>query len=70
MTCGILFPHSGIKLAPLAVKAWSPNHWTAEKFPIELSSPGKNETLHPVNTNSPFPLSPQPLETPFYFLVV
>ena len=28
MTCGLLVPWPGIKPRPLAVKAWSPNHWT------------------------------------------
>ena len=30
--CGILVPQSGIEPAPLAVKAQSPNHWTAREF--------------------------------------
>ena len=30
---GILGPWSGIGLRPLAVKAQSPNHWTAREFP-------------------------------------
>ena len=30
---GILVPRLGTKLAPLAVKVWSPNHWTAREFP-------------------------------------
>ena len=33
VVCGILVPRPGIKLKPLAVKAWSPNHWTAREFP-------------------------------------
>ena len=32
--CGILVPWTGIEPGPSAVKAWSPNHWTARKFPI------------------------------------
>ena len=35
--CGILVPWPGIELAPLAVKPWSPNHWTVREFP-ELST--------------------------------
>ena len=31
--CGILVPQPGIEPAPSAVKAWSPAHWTARKFP-------------------------------------
>ena len=30
---GILVPRSGIEPRPSAVKAWSPNHWTAREFP-------------------------------------
>ena len=33
MACRMLVPQRGIKLVPLAVKAQSPNHWTARKFP-------------------------------------
>ena len=32
MACGTLVPRPGIEPAPLAVKAWSPNHWTAREF--------------------------------------
>ena len=31
--CGILAPQPGIEPTPLAVKARSPNHWTAREFP-------------------------------------
>ena len=31
MACGILVPWLGIKLAPLALTAWSPNHWIASE---------------------------------------
>ena len=31
--CGILVPQPGIEPRPSAVKAWSPNHWTAKEFP-------------------------------------
>ena len=31
--CGILAPQPGIQPQALAVKALSPNHWTARKFP-------------------------------------
>ena len=32
MACGILVPQPGFEPRPLAVKAWSPNHWTAREF--------------------------------------
>ena len=32
VACRILVPHLGTELVPLAVKAASPNHWTAGKF--------------------------------------
>ena len=32
VACGILVPPPGIEPAPSAVKAWSPNHWTAREF--------------------------------------
>ena len=31
--CRILVPRPGIEPAPLAVKAWNPNYWTAREFP-------------------------------------
>ena len=31
--CGILVPRPGFKVSPPAVKAWSPNHWTAKEIP-------------------------------------
>ena len=34
LACEILFPWPGIKPIPLAVKAWSPNHWTGREFPL------------------------------------
>ena len=33
VVCGILDPQPGIEHRPLAVKAWSPNHWTTREFP-------------------------------------
>ena len=36
--CGILVPQQGIEPGPLAVKAPSPNHWTARAFPLPLFS--------------------------------
>ena len=30
--CGILVPGQGIEPTPLALKAWSLNHWTTRKF--------------------------------------
>ena len=35
-TCGILVPQPGIEPAPTAVKAPSPNHWTAREFPKNI----------------------------------
>ena len=32
--CGILVPRPGIEPGPIALKAPSPNHWTAREFPI------------------------------------
>ena len=43
--CGILGPRMGIKPEPSAVKAWSPNHWTAWEFPV---SQGFKRFLFPV----------------------
>ena len=34
--CGILVHWPGIKPAPPAVEAWSPNHWTAREFPLSF----------------------------------
>ena len=31
--CGILVPQPGIEPGPTAMKALSPNHWTAREFP-------------------------------------
>ena len=31
--CGILVPRPGIEPASSALKAWSPNHWTAREVP-------------------------------------
>ena len=31
--CGILVPQPGIEPGPLAVRTWSPSHWTAREFP-------------------------------------
>ena len=36
MACGILVPQPGIEPGPSAVKAWSPNHWTAREFSFTL----------------------------------
>ena len=33
VACGILVPQPGIEPVPLAMKAWSSNHWTAREFP-------------------------------------
>ena len=32
--CGILIPQPGIEPGPLAMKAPSPDHWTAREFPL------------------------------------
>ena len=34
LACGILVPWPGTEPRPLAVRTWSPNHWTAREFPI------------------------------------
>ena len=34
--CGILVPQPGIEPGPSAVKALSPNHWTARELPLLL----------------------------------
>ena len=34
--CSILVPWSKTEPGPLAVKTWSPNHWTAREFPTCL----------------------------------
>ena len=31
--CGTFVPQGEIKPGPLAVRAWSPHHWTAREFP-------------------------------------
>ena len=33
MACGILVPQPEIEPVPLALEAWSPNHWTTREFP-------------------------------------
>ena len=33
MACGILVSPPGIKHMPLALEAWSPNHWTTREVP-------------------------------------
>ena len=33
LACEILVPRPGIEPRPLAVRLWSPNHWTAREFP-------------------------------------
>ena len=38
IACGILVPWPGIELGPTAVRARSPNYWTAREFPGELSN--------------------------------
>ena len=34
----ILVPQPGIEPTPLAVKEWSPNHWTAREFLVAMFS--------------------------------
>ena len=36
VACEVSVPRPGIELAPSAVKARSPNHWTARKFPAAI----------------------------------
>ena len=54
MACGILVPQPGIETTPLAVEAWSLNHWTIREVPriftfkqwIQFSK-CTHPTLHP-----------------------
>ena len=50
MACGILAPQPGIEPGPSAVKASSPNHWTARELPgVEVyarKEEGKEESRH------------------------
>ena len=39
--CEIVIPWPGIEPRPLAMKAPSPNHWTARKFPVTEDNKGK-----------------------------
>ena len=34
--CGILVTQPGVEPGPSALKAWSPNHWTAREFPRRI----------------------------------
>ena len=34
--CGILVPQPGIESMPLALEAWTLNHWTAREFPEQV----------------------------------
>ena len=36
MACRMLVPLPGVEPGPLAVKVWSPNHWTTREFPVFL----------------------------------
>ena len=38
MACGILVSDQGFESGPSGVKAQSPNHWTARKFPKNIFS--------------------------------
>ena len=47
MACGIIIPQPGIEPGPLAVKVWSPNHWTARECPSwTLFIHSVNKSLH------------------------
>ena len=37
MACGVLVPPSRIEPGPSAVRAQSPNRWTAKDFPLSLN---------------------------------
>ena len=52
-------PQPGIEPRPLAVKAWSPNHWTTREFPVDFvyaSSTQANWNLIKRQTNKTKPL--------------
>ena len=34
--CRMLVPLPGVEPGPLAVKVWSPNHWTTRELPVFL----------------------------------
>ena len=41
--CGILVSWPGMELGSLAMKVWSPNHWTNREFPINPSIRGEEQ---------------------------
>ena len=47
MACRLLVPWPRTEPGPLAVKAWSPNHWTAREFLCIISS-FKSKSLPPL----------------------
>ena len=63
--CGILVPLSGIEPGPSAVRAQSPNHWTAREFPIALVFFLKKVPLY----GSAFPLFIPVESGPGYFFM-
>ena len=54
--CGILVPQPGIEPRPSAVKAQSPNHWTAREFPTAILTDdarwGEKRDSHVLSTSS------------------
>lgn len=55
--CGVLVPPPGIELQPLAVKAWTPNLWTANAFPSPSHLGSLSGPLFP-DTKTSDPVSP------------
>ena len=58
--CGISVFWPGIKPGPMAVKSWSPKHWTARKFPkntLLLKNRGKTKNFFLLDSSSLFPSS-------------
>ena len=54
VACGILVPRLGIEPKPSAVRAWSPNHWTAREFP-RLFKVGRYPRGHLMEHSPPLP---------------
>ena len=71
MAFRILVSRPGIKLVPPAVKALSPNHWTAREFPIFLFkflNLSREEMLHGILV--PHPEELVPLQSPSASIII